>query len=206
MKIGRQEYKSSALSTSSADVIVVRGKDLCRELIGKVGFTEYSGSCFVVRFHRHRSDACSMRRWSPLPNTAWCQRAGQSHDLCGSARGTPGCSGRGHPGLWLGDPWRRRVRRQDAGRCRCPQPRGGPEGGRFNRDQRAARRAQARPRLRASAAQGRRSRATRLFEVAKDAGLPDLHRKAARQIEELLPADRQGPGDERLSGDSRRPA
>ncbi len=34
MKIGRQEHRSSALSTSSADTIVVRGKDLCRDLIG----------------------------------------------------------------------------------------------------------------------------------------------------------------------------
>ena len=41
MKIGRQEHRSSALSTSSADTIVVRGKDLCRELIGQAGFTDY---------------------------------------------------------------------------------------------------------------------------------------------------------------------
>src|SRR6185503_7263556 len=41
MKIGRQEYRSSALSTSNADTIVVRGKDLCRDLIGQVSFTEY---------------------------------------------------------------------------------------------------------------------------------------------------------------------
>ena len=41
MKIGKQEHRSSSLSTSSADTIVVRGKDLCRELLGKVGFTEY---------------------------------------------------------------------------------------------------------------------------------------------------------------------
>lgn len=41
MKIGRQEFRSSSLSTSTADTIVVRGKDLCQELIGHVGFTEY---------------------------------------------------------------------------------------------------------------------------------------------------------------------
>src|SRR5688572_17710086 len=41
MKIGRQEHRSSALSTSNADTIVVRGKDLCRDLIGQVSFSEY---------------------------------------------------------------------------------------------------------------------------------------------------------------------
>src|SRR5690606_15608651 len=41
MKIGRQEHRSSALSTSHADTIIVRGKDLCQDLIGKVGFTDY---------------------------------------------------------------------------------------------------------------------------------------------------------------------
>src|SRR6478735_4295500 len=41
MKIGRQEHRSSSISTSSADTIVVRGKDLCAELIGKVSFTDY---------------------------------------------------------------------------------------------------------------------------------------------------------------------
>ena len=36
MKIGRQEHRSSAISTSSADTIVVRGKDLpARKLLGK---------------------------------------------------------------------------------------------------------------------------------------------------------------------------
>lgn len=41
MKIGRQEHRSSSISTSSADVIVVRGKDLCGELLGQTSFTDY---------------------------------------------------------------------------------------------------------------------------------------------------------------------
>lgn len=41
MKIGRQEHRSSAISTSNAETIVVRGKDLCGELLGKVSFTDY---------------------------------------------------------------------------------------------------------------------------------------------------------------------
>lgn len=41
MKIGRQEHRSSSISTSNADVIVVRGKDLCGELLGQTSFTDY---------------------------------------------------------------------------------------------------------------------------------------------------------------------
>jgi citrate synthase len=41
MKIGRQEHRSSAISTSNADQIVVRGRDLCADLLGKVSFSEY---------------------------------------------------------------------------------------------------------------------------------------------------------------------
>ena len=41
MKIGRQEHRSSAICASNADTIVVRGRDLCGELIGKVGFTDH---------------------------------------------------------------------------------------------------------------------------------------------------------------------
>jgi citrate synthase len=41
MKIGRQEWRSSAISTSNADTILVRGRDLCAELIGRVSFTQH---------------------------------------------------------------------------------------------------------------------------------------------------------------------
>jgi citrate synthase len=40
LKIGRQKPSKSAISTSNADVIVVRGMDLCRELIGQITFTD----------------------------------------------------------------------------------------------------------------------------------------------------------------------
>jgi citrate synthase len=42
MKIGRQEQRYSAICASNPATIVVRGRDLCAELIGKVGFTEYT--------------------------------------------------------------------------------------------------------------------------------------------------------------------
>jgi citrate synthase len=42
MKIGRQEQRRTAICTANPETIVVRGKDLCGELIGKVGFTDYT--------------------------------------------------------------------------------------------------------------------------------------------------------------------
>ncbi len=41
MRIGKQTEAFTAVATSDADTITIRGKDLCRDLIGKVGFTDY---------------------------------------------------------------------------------------------------------------------------------------------------------------------
>lgn len=41
MKIGKETVPRTAISTSNEHTIVVRGKDLCKDLIGKVSFTEY---------------------------------------------------------------------------------------------------------------------------------------------------------------------
>ena len=41
MKIGSQAQRSSAISASNADTIVVRGRDLCVELVGTVTFTDH---------------------------------------------------------------------------------------------------------------------------------------------------------------------
>ncbi len=42
MKIGSQATRSSAISSSNAETIVVRGLDLCRDLIGQVTFTDHA--------------------------------------------------------------------------------------------------------------------------------------------------------------------
>jgi citrate synthase len=42
MKIGRQDQRATSICASNPTAIVVRGKDLCAELIGHVGFTEYT--------------------------------------------------------------------------------------------------------------------------------------------------------------------
>lgn len=41
MKIGRQTERASAICASNADSIIVRGRDLCAELIGRIGFTDH---------------------------------------------------------------------------------------------------------------------------------------------------------------------
>jgi citrate synthase len=41
VKIGRQEHRSSAISGSNAETILVRGRDLVRELVGTCSFTEH---------------------------------------------------------------------------------------------------------------------------------------------------------------------
>jgi citrate synthase len=42
VKIGSQSGRSSAISASNADAIVVRGHDLCRDLIGQITFTDHA--------------------------------------------------------------------------------------------------------------------------------------------------------------------
>jgi citrate synthase len=42
MKIGSQAVRSSAISSSNAESIVVRGFDLCRDLIGRISFTDHA--------------------------------------------------------------------------------------------------------------------------------------------------------------------
>ncbi len=41
MRIGKQDQPYSAISTSNADAITVRGRDLCGDIIGKLDFTSY---------------------------------------------------------------------------------------------------------------------------------------------------------------------
>jgi citrate synthase len=41
MKIGSQTHRSSGISSSNESVILVRGKDLCADLIGSVSFTDH---------------------------------------------------------------------------------------------------------------------------------------------------------------------
>jgi citrate synthase len=41
VKIGKQTHRSSAISSSNPETILVRGKDLCGELLGHISFTDH---------------------------------------------------------------------------------------------------------------------------------------------------------------------
>jgi len=41
MRIGKQDQAFTAIATSDAESVTIRGHDLCSELIGKIGFTDY---------------------------------------------------------------------------------------------------------------------------------------------------------------------
>lgn len=41
MRIGKQDNAHTAIATSDADSITIRGEDLCADLIGKINFTDY---------------------------------------------------------------------------------------------------------------------------------------------------------------------
>jgi citrate synthase len=41
MKIGSQAHRTSAISSSNEETILVRGRDLCADLIGKISFTDH---------------------------------------------------------------------------------------------------------------------------------------------------------------------
>jgi len=189
MKIGRQEYKSSALSTSSADTIVVRGKDLCRELIGKVSFSEYLWFLLCGTLpqaaQRRVLDATLVaiaeHGLVPSVQAARMTYAAAPEALQGAvAAGVLGCGSvilgaAESAGRMLADIV---VRSREADLKAAAST--------VISELRAARKAV--PGYGHPLHKGEDPRATRLFEVAEEAGLPDLHRRAARQVEELLPA------------------
>lgn len=57
MKIGKSTVPRTSISTADADTIVVRGSDLCLELIGKIGFSEY----FLLLLTGERPSAAAIR-------------------------------------------------------------------------------------------------------------------------------------------------
>jgi citrate synthase len=62
MRIGKQDQAFTAIATSNADTITIRGRDLCRDLIGKVGFTDFFYFLVTGRMptdnQRFFTDAC----------------------------------------------------------------------------------------------------------------------------------------------------
>lgn len=188
MKIGKQEHRSSALSTSSADTIVIRGKDLCQDLIGHVGFTDYVWFLLTGEIpkpaQRRVLDATLVaiaeHGLVPSVQASRMTYAAAPEALQGAvAAGILGCGS-----VILGAA-------QDAGvllsevveRSKSLGP--DAAAAQAISERRNAKRAI--PGYGHPLHKGEDPRATRLFAVAAEAGLPDTHRRAAKQIEALLP-------------------
>jgi citrate synthase len=188
MKIGRQEHRSSALSTSTADVIVVRGKDLCRDLIGKVSFTEYVWFLLCGELpgepQRRALDATLVaiaeHGLVPSVQAARMTYAAAPEALQGAvAAGILGCGSvilgaAESSGKMLADVV---ARARDANLEAAATA--------VITELRTARKPI--PGYGHPLHKGEDPRATRLFAVATEVGLPDSHRKAAKQVEALLP-------------------
>ncbi|MEO8308052.1 MAG: citryl-CoA lyase [Pseudomonadota bacterium] len=197
MKIGRQEHHSSALSTSSADVIVVRGKDLCRDLIGKVSFTEYLWFLLCGELpaepQRRVLDATLVaiaeHGLVPSVQAARMTYAAAPEALQGAvAAGILGCGSvilgaAESSGKMLSEVVTRAGVAQVVARARELNLEAAATD--VIKELRAARKPI--PGYGHPLHKGEDPRATRLFAVATEAGLPDLHRKAAKQVEALLP-------------------
>ena len=188
MKIGRQEHRSSAISTSNADVIVVRGKDLCQELIGQVSFTDHfwlllTGNLPNVAQRRVLDAtlvAIAEHGLVPSVQAARMTYAAAPEALQGAvAAGILGCGS-----VILGAA-------EDAGRLLAKVVAGAA--GQSLRDSAAAAIGELRAAKRPIPGyghplhKGEDPRATRLFEVATAAGLTNPHREAARMVQSLLP-------------------
>ena len=130
MKIGASAQRASAISASNPQTIIVRGHDLCAELIGRITFTDHIWLLVVGRAAlaaaapRPRCDTGGHRRARP-----GAERAGEPHDARRRAGIPAGGSGRGNSRLRLGDP--RRFR--SGGPLPCRDPRARTEAGRPSR-------------------------------------------------------------------------
>jgi hypothetical protein len=80
VKIGRQGQVNTAICAANAETIVVRGHDLCRDLIGKVTLRTMCGYWWLAACPPMLSGGCWMPRWWPSPNMGWFS-GGQSLTL-----------------------------------------------------------------------------------------------------------------------------
>ena len=183
LKIGRQDQHSSAISTSNAETIVVRGRDLTRELIG------------TIELHRahlaaaHRRAALGRQRrvldatlvaiaehgLVPSVQAARMTLAAAPEALQGAvAAGILGC---GSVVLGASEAGGRFLREMRGAGRRAAQPRGGDHGGR----RRVPCRPPRHPGLRPSAAQGRAIRARSGCSRSRaEAGVAGRHIEIAR--------------------------
>lgn len=188
MKIGRQEHRSTSISTSNAETIVVRGKNLCEELIGQASFSEYFWFllCGTMPDARQRQVldatlvAIAEHGLVPSVQASRMTYAAAPEALQGAvAAGILGCGSvilgaAEQAGRLLTDV----VARSAGGSLRQSATE-------VIGELRAVRRPV--PGYGHPLHKGEDPRASKLFAVAQAAGLPDEHRSAAKMVESLLP-------------------
>jgi citrate synthase len=189
MKIGKQEFRSSALSTSNADAILVRGKDLCAELLGKVSFTDYVWFLLCGQMPNPAQAkaldatlvAIAEHGLVPSVQASRMTYAAAPEALQGAvAAGILGCGsvilGAAESAGRMLDDVVKRSKDQSLEAAASA----------VITELRGARKPI--PGYGHPLHKGEDPRATRLFGIASEAGLSDPHRRAAKQIEALLPS------------------
>jgi citrate synthase len=189
VKIGRQDQRSSAISAANAGTILVRGRDLTRELIGGLSFTEHYWLLLTGGLpsapQRRVLDATLVaiaeHGLVPSVQAARMTLAAAPEALQGAvAAGLLGCGS-----VVLGSA-------ESAGRffaeiAARAAAAGGPEGAAAQLVHEYRDAGRAIPGYGHPLHKGYDPRARRLFEVAEEAGLAGQHAGIARTVETLLP-------------------
>ncbi len=189
MKIGRQDRRSSAISAANAETILVRGRDLARELIGTLSFSEHfwllltgaQPSAAQRRVLDATLVAIAEHGMVPSVQAARMTLAAGPEALQGAvAAGLLGC---GSVVLGSSDA-AGRLFADIAGRAAGA---GGPEAAATQLVQQYRAAGRAIPGYGHPLHKGYDPRARRLFEVAAEVGLAGQHVAIARTVEQLLP-------------------
>ncbi len=120
MRIGKQDNNFTAIATADADSITIRGLDLCSDLIGKVGFTDYFyflvTGAMPTPTQRLMTDAVLVAIAEHGPRA---ERPGSAHDAGRCPRGRAGRRCRRYPRHGHGGRRQLGSRRPLSGRARC---------------------------------------------------------------------------------------
>jgi citrate synthase len=189
VKIGRQDQRSSGISTSNADTIIVRGRDLAADLVGSITFTEHfwlllTGalpSAPQLRILDATLVAIAEHGMVPSVQAARMTLAAAPEALQGAvAAGILGC---GSVVLGSSEAAGRLFAEVEARSVGKPSLRDAAL--EVVREYRSAKRAI--PGFGHPLHKGRDPRALRLFAVAAEAGTAGRHAQIATHIEQLLP-------------------
>ena len=188
MKIGRQSERASAISSSNAETIIVRGRDLCAELIGRTSFTDFVWLLITGEAPRPAQSrmldatlvAIAEHGLVPSVQASRVTFAAAPEALQGAvAAGILGC---GSVILGAAEAAGRLLEEVVVRAASVPLPDAATEVVRsYRADGRPI------PGYGHPLHKGRDPRAQRLFEIAKEAGTHGAHCEAALAIERVLP-------------------